>query len=601
MQTPKTHIFNDLYIDSFATTKFGVNNNSFTQLDITSADLNGTLKININSNIQFGSNETTRNLPIILCDSMTNWFDHIEIDDDTFAINFKELLTYQPITDVSNNIYLKLSKVDTANLDSSRVNNLLDTSEFVDNQYFISGRNNKRIGYVFSETTEQEVNVLFSNAKANWSFSRSIPGLKYDNNSIKWKMPENMTSGFYDVSASVKGVSSEPIYIYFAKKEAHDEVFKSEAVNKVKNLDQTKDLKEIILEDGNSNNTKLVVIKRPKSSIDNIKNNTHIVTRNGERYRIIDDNVYDVAVLAEGDGTKYTLKFKFERTPSPGTEYRLVHGNDSYDQWSLLAKPIGFNEDNMIAGETFSFSPFVIVSASLASSSSTYGSTIGDPYIITLDKQIYKLPSNNHCYRYISLDNQKFVLNIKTDFLSQSMLQEAQKYFGKHFDVNATFISLAFLYHNNKQIIIDVERFECYTKCSKHEDINQCLKCKCLKRYIPDYSRLDCNKKSIVESKLQSIYGKEKYISWTWYLDQATIIFYRYASPQIRTGIDIMIKDSVKIDDGIIAIPCSKTMHVKKLCDTQKIVRYNTNIKQRKIAEMFVTDGNETCLDIWKL
>ena len=272
MQTPKTHKFDDLYIDSFATTKFGVSETHFTQLDITSADLNGTLKINISPDIQFETNEITRNLPIVLCESMTNWFNHIEVDDDTFAINFRELLTYQPITDVASNVYLKLSKVDTDNLDSTKIDNLLDMNEFVDNQYFVSGKNNKRVGYIFSDTIEEEVNVLFSNAKANWSFSRSIPGIKYDNYSIKWKMPKNMTSGFYDVRASVKGVDSEPIYIYFAKKEAHDEVFKSESINKVKNLDQTSDLKEIILDDGSTNNTKLMVIKRPKSSIENVKN-----------------------------------------------------------------------------------------------------------------------------------------------------------------------------------------------------------------------------------------------------------------------------------------------------------------------------------------
>ena len=125
-----------------------------------------------------------------------------------------------------------------------------------------------------------------------------------------------------------------------------------------------------------------------------------------------------------------------------------------------------------------------------------------------------------------------------------------------------------------------------------------------MNRYTPQYSRLDCNKKNIVESKLHSIYGREKYVSWTWYLDEATVIFYRYASPQIRTGIDIMIKDDTRIDDGIIVTPNAKFMHVKRLCDTGKCKTDTDNvpIKQRIMRESFVQEeGNLDTLEIWKL
>tara|TARA_B100000963_G_C22635497_1_gene677349 strand:+ start:83 stop:1459 length:1377 start_codon:yes stop_codon:yes gene_type:complete len=271
---------------------------------------------------------------------------------------------------------------------------------------------------------------------------------------------------------------------------------------------------------------------------------------------------------------------------------------DQSSSYSFVAKIYDASTDvqqSHIGNGTFSFSTSANLSPSF---DNELALGVGDPYISPLIGETYKLPEEHANYRYLDNSNvtDRFLVNIQTGLLSQTELEEANKYSLDKIEseigtdvtswlkennlvlpTKSCFVNYIHMRNGESHITIDTKNFNIFSISSfedfEIENVENGPIDECFAPYatsIPlSTTKISCNTEG---------YGK------------VSLYVYEFSNLQLRNAFRIVTEKSLNLSNsvGAMIFKSNESFSLPKL-NSDKFVKPALELENKYVPQLFVT------------
>ena len=275
---------------------------------------------------------------------------------------------------------------------------------------------------------------------------------------------------------------------------------------------------------------------------------------------------------------------------------RVYNANNSRQNLLYLTNEQGLTVETS-GGQQYA--TILTESVSSTSGSGTSGS-IGDPYIITLDNQLYKMCNFEGYSRMLQgyYNNKLLTINVETKTTRIGEANESYQYVVDNLEQFKDSVETEFL-----------DKFD--ESQANFYDSNEAFMTKLYIQYDSNYMLIDMNKLAILDNNSNFKYSNpiknkefhmnqmEHYYrsinnSMTVFINDLKINIYLFQNPQIKTGFNIDNGHLITQAQGALIKKCyKKDIKIKKLNSIKPIISTNNRIPRRIKTEIYLNDKNE--------